>query len=38
MCLNFSVWITTACNLRCTYCYEGEEKKKKNLPKEQAFI
>ena len=37
MCLNFSVWVTTACNLRCTYCYEGEEKKKENLSKEQAF-
>lgn len=36
MCLNFSVWVTTACNLRCTYCYEGKEKKVQNLSAEQA--
>jgi len=24
--LLFTVWTTTKCNLRCTYCYEGQEK------------
>lgn len=22
----FNIWVTTSCNLRCTYCYEGSEK------------
>lgn len=24
----FTVWVTTACNMKCKYCYEGIEKKK----------
>lgn len=34
--LSFSIWITTACNLRCTYCYEGIEKAAMFLTKLQA--
>jgi Arylsulfatase regulator (Fe-S oxidoreductase) len=36
MCLNFSIWVTTGCNLRCVYCYEGEEKKREDLSASQA--
>ena len=25
--LLYTVWITTACNYKCTYCYEGLDKK-----------
>ena len=24
---NYTIWLTTDCNLRCRYCYEGVEKK-----------
>lgn len=25
------LWVTTNCNLKCKYCYEGNDKKKKNM-------
>lgn len=34
--LSFSVWVTTACNLKCTYCYEGDDKPCMYLEKQQA--
>ena len=24
--MKYSIWVTTDCNLRCLYCYEGQEK------------
>lgn len=36
MCLNFVIWVTTGCNLRCRYCYEGDEKKREDLSAPQA--
>ena len=35
--LSFSVWVTTACNLRCRYCYEGIEKEKLFLDQNKAL-
>lgn len=26
--MNYTIWTTTGCNLRCEYCYEGEKKAK----------
>lgn len=26
--MNYTIWTTTGCNLRCKYCYEGEKKAK----------
>lgn len=34
--MNYSIWVTTHCNLRCTYCYEGDEKVGLVLEKEMA--
>ena len=30
------IWVTTGCNLKCKYCYEGTEKKSENMTKEVA--
>ena len=30
------IWVTTGCNLRCKYCYEGTEKKLENMNTEVA--
>lgn len=30
------IWLTTACNLRCKYCYEGSEKKNLTMNKQTA--
>ena len=24
---SFALWVTSCCNMQCTYCYEGKEKK-----------
>lgn len=32
----YTVWTTSACNLRCNYCYEGLNKEKLNLEKALA--
>lgn len=34
--LSFSVWVTTACNLKCRYCYEGVDKSKLYLNSDKA--
>ncbi len=34
--LLFTIWVTTACNLKCKYCYEGNEKPKLYLNKVNA--
>lgn len=33
---NYIVWLTTDCNLRCKYCYEGESKKHISISQETA--
>lgn len=30
------VWLTTACNLACSYCYEGQEKQNQSLSEDTA--
>lgn len=32
------LWVTTACNLCCTYCYEGEEKKCEYMDRKTADV
>lgn len=32
----FTIWLTTECNLQCTYCYEGSEKKQGIMSMETA--
>lgn len=27
----FTIWVTGMCNMKCRYCYEGDEKKKENM-------
>lgn len=34
--LSFSIWLTTSCNLKCRYCYEGVEKN--NLVLKEDYI
>lgn len=34
--LLFTLWVTSACNLRCEYCYEGVEKPVEFMTKETA--
>lgn len=34
--LYFTIWVTTACNLRCSYCYEGLKKEPIFLTKMQS--
>lgn len=34
--MNYAIWVTTKCNLRCTYCYEKNSKIKLNLTKDMA--
>lgn len=24
--MQFTIWLTTECNMRCSYCYEGQNK------------
>lgn len=31
---SFAIWVTTNCNMNCTYCYEGENKKDSNISNE----
>lgn len=33
---NYSIWVTTDCNLRCTYCYEGQNKKQTYIDRNVA--
>ncbi len=32
----FTIWVTTACNMKCRYCYEGIEKENKYMTSEMA--
>ncbi|MDX5727168.1 radical SAM protein [Clostridioides difficile] len=34
--MKFTIFVTEDCNLRCTYCYEGNDKKKENMSYETA--
>ena len=34
--LHFTIWVTSACNLRCKYCYEGIEKENQFLSVENS--
>lgn len=36
MAVGYMIWLTTACNLRCKYCYEGTEKVNCDLSKDYA--
>lgn len=29
-----SFWLTSSCNMKCVYCYEGENKKKEKMNKQ----
>lgn len=33
---SFAIWVTTKCNMRCSYCYEGNEKESFILDKKTA--
>lgn len=30
------IWVTKACNLRCSYCYEGNDKKEIDMDRNTA--
>ncbi len=32
----FNVWVTSACNMQCTYCYEGQNKQADTYTQERA--
>ncbi len=32
----FTIWVTTACNMKCRYCYEGIEKENKYMTSDTA--
>jgi len=32
----FNIWVTTICNLKCTYCYEGQKKKTIKMDRDVA--
>lgn len=32
----FTIWVTTACNMKCRYCYEGIDKENKYMASEMA--
>ena len=34
--MNYAIWVTTTCNLKCKYCYEGAEKPTIRLNREMA--
>lgn len=34
--MHYTIWVTHACNLRCSYCYEGEEKQDVHMSMETA--
>lgn len=34
--MQYTIWLTYACNLKCTYCYEEKEKRNLYLSKEKA--
>lgn len=34
--MNYAIWVTTTCNLKCKYCYEGIEKPTLRINKEMA--
>ena len=33
----FTIWVTTACNMRCKYCYEGNAKKISYMTEDVAY-
>lgn len=28
---SFAIWVTSSCNMQCSYCYEGKEKENFNM-------
>ena len=32
----FAIWVTTKCNMRCSYCYEGNDKDSHFMDKKTA--
>lgn len=36
MAVGYMIWLTTACNLKCKYCYEGTAKVNCYLSKDYA--
>ena len=35
--MNYVIWVTTDCNMKCKYCYEGQNKKHLKLDKKNAM-
>lgn len=32
-----AIWVTYSCNMKCKYCYEGQDKKIKSMNKDIAI-